>query len=391
MNSQSSEHVVIVGGAILGSFCAWSLRQQRFCGQITVVEKDASYQYCSTALSAACIRTQFATPLNIHMSLYGVDFLREIKTHFGTETEIGLVEDGYLILGSEPSVEQRRALIAMQQAEGADIVALSPSEMAERFPMLDLDGVGIGAYGQSGEGWFDAYSLMTGARRAARNLGVTYIEAEVTSFDTTSYGITGVVLADGQELRCDWCVLAAGAWSGGLMHNIGVDLPVVPRKRTVFSFRAPVDGKGMPMIFDTSGFWLRPEGHEFIGGIYPDADEDLNALGDFEPHHHLLENEFWPALATRIPAMEEMRLQNSWAGHYEINTLDHNAIIGPHGALKNLIFATGFSGHGVMHAPAAGRGVAEWIITGGFRTLDLSPFGWDRVAANRPLIETVVY
>lgn len=383
-------HVVIVGGAILGSFCAWALRNQGFTGKITVVEKDASYQFCSTALSAACIRLQFATPLNIHMSLYGVEFLRSVKTHFGKEAEIGYTEDGYLILGSEEHAAQRRALIEMQRKEGADIVALSPKEIEDRFPMVNIDGIGIAGFGQSGEGWFDAYSLMRGARAAARSQNVEYIEAEVVGFDRSSDSIDGVTLANGAALGCDWCVLAAGAWSGALAHSAGIDLPIFPKKRTVFNFKAPVDGQGLPMFFDTSGFWMRPEGHEFIGGIYPSPEEDTDADGDFEPHHHLMENEFWPALATRIPAMEELRLINSWAGHYEINTLDHNGVVGPHHELRNLIFATGFSGHGVMHAPAVGRGVAELITQGGYQTLDLSPLGWDRIRHNRPMLETVV-
>jgi len=164
----------------------------------------------------------------------------------------------------------------------------------------------------------------------------------------------------------------------------------VAKKRTVFNFKAPVEGKGLPMFFDTSGFWMRPEGHEFIGGIYPSADDDTDAQGDFEPHHHLMENEFWPALATRIPAMEELRLISSWAGHYEINTLDNNGIVGPHHTLANLIFCTGFSGHGVMHAPAAGRGVAEWITKGAYQTLDLAPLSWDRIHNNNPMIESIV-
>ncbi|MEM1236336.1 MAG: FAD-binding oxidoreductase [Pseudomonadota bacterium] len=386
----SKEHVVIVGGAILGSFCAWSLRDQGFDGKITVIEKDASYQFCSTALSAACIRLQFATPLNIHMSLYGVDFLRNVKTHFGAEAEIGFKEDGYLILGSEEHVEQRRRLIEMQQAEGADIVALSPAEIKAKFPIIDTDGIGIAGYGQSGEGWFDAYSTMRAARSAARREDVTYLEAEVVSFEYSSAQITGVTLANGDTVDCNWCILAAGAWSGALAHGLGIDLPVVPKKRTVFHFKSKVEGTGLPMFFDTSGFWMRPEGHEFIGGIYPGPDDDHDAYGDFEPHHNLMESEFWPALATRIPAMEELRLISSWAGHYEINTLDHNGILGPHHELKNLIFATGFSGHGVMHAPAIGRGVAEWITQGRYQTLDLGPLGWDRIHENRPMVETVV-
>ncbi|MFK7754341.1 MAG: FAD-dependent oxidoreductase [Sedimentitalea sp.] len=214
----SREHVVIVGGAILGSFCAWSLRDQGFVGKITVIEKDASYQYCSTALSAACIRLQFATPLNIHMSLFGVDFLRTVKADLGPDT----------------------------------------------------------------------------------------------------------------VLDCECCVLAAGAWSGALARTLDIDLPVVAKKRTVFNFTAPVDGSGLPMFFDTSGFWMLPKGHEFIGGIYPSPKDDTDAFGDFEPHHHLMENEFWPALVTRIPAMEELHLISSWAGHHENNTRDNNGIVGPH-------------------------------------------------------------
>ena len=310
--------------------------------------------------------------------------------HFGQEAEIGYVEDGYLILGSEKNVEQRRELIAMQQAEGADIIALDPAQIAEKFPMLDLDGIGIAGYGQSGEGWFDAYSLMRAARATARGLDVTYLEAEVSGFTQTADRITGVTFADGAILECDCCVLAAGAWSGALVKTLGIDLPVVPKKRTVFNFKAPVEGTGLPMICDTSGFWVRPEGQEFIGGIYPSPSEDHDAHDDFEPSHHLMENEFWPALATRIPAMEEMRLESTWAGHYEINTLDHNGIVGPHHILTNLIFATGFSGHGVMHAPAAGRGVAEWITTGSYQSLDLTPLSWDRIRENRPMVETIV-
>ena len=318
-------------------------------------------------------------------------FLRNVKTHLGSEVEIGYCEDGYLVLGAEDQVDASRSVIETAIAEGADVVALSPDEIKTRFPMIETDGIGIAGYGQSGEGWFDAYSLMRAARSAARAADVTYLEAEVTGFTSSGDSITSVALAGGQNILCDTCVLAAGAWSGTLAATIGIDLPVVPKKRTVFNFKAPVEGKGLPMIFDPSGFWMRPEHGKFIGGICPPADEDYDAMGDFEPHHHLMENAFWPALATRIPAMQDLRLINAWAGHYETNTLDQNGILGPHHALRNLIFATGFSGHGVMHAPAVGRGIAELITKGAYQTLDLSPLGWGRINDNRPMVETVVY
>ena len=387
----SGRHVVILGGAIMGSFSAWFLRKQGFAGRITVVEKDATYAFSSTARSAASIRTQFGTPSNIALSLFGVDFFRNVKAHFGPQADIGYRENGYLILGGPDVVTDRMAGVAMQQAQGADVVALTPEAVKTRFPYLNTDDIGIGTFGQTGEGWFDAWSLLSLTRSGARAQGVEYIEAEVAAILSTGDRITGVRLASGDTLACDLCVMAAGAASGRLMATLGVNLPVTPRKRTVFSFRAPVDGATFPMLFDRSGIWIRPEGKGFIGGIQPPADRDPDATGDYEPDHDLLQDPFWPLLAHRIPAMEQLRLDRAWAGHYEVNALDHNGVVGPHDQLSNLIFATGFSGHGVMHAPAVGRAVAEWIIGGRYATIDMVPLSWNRIRDNRPMIETVVY
>ena len=387
----SSDRVVIVGGAIIGSFAAWFLRKQGFAGTITVVEPDPTYEFSSTARSAASIRTQFGTPTNVALSLFGVDFFRNIKTHFGAGADIGYHEGGYLILGGPDVVDARLAGLALQQNAGADVVALTPAQVQTRFPYLNLDGIGIGTFGQSGEGWFDAWSLLALVRKSARDLGVGYVEAKASGLVAPGERVTGVTLASGATLPCDWCVNACGPASGKLAATIGIDLPVSPRKRTVFSFRAPVDPKGFPMLFDISGIWVRPESAGFIGGIQPPADQDPDATGDFEPHHHLLEDPFWPLLAARIPAMAELRLDRAWAGHYEVNALDHNGIVGPHHDLTNLIFATGFSGHGVMHAPAVGRAVAEWITQARYASIDLGPLGWNRIRDQQPMVETVVY
>ena len=387
----SSGRVVIVGGAIMGSFSAWALRQAGFTGTITVVEQDPSYQFSSTALSAASIRTQFGTPTNIHMSLYAAEMFRNIQAVFGEDADIGFREQGYLILGRPEETDARRAAAEMQRSHGADIQVLGPDELRTRYPGIQVDDIGVATWGARHEGWFDAWSLLATVRRAARQLGVDYVQATAQSFETDDASITGVVLADGQRLGCDVCVLAAGAWSGRLVHPLGIALPVVPKKRTVFSFKAPVRLDNFPMLFDTSGFWVRPEGDGYIGGIQPLPEHDPDADGDFEPQHGLMEDPFWPLLATRIPAMEALRPQRAWAGHYEVNTLDHNGVVGAHDTLKNLVFATGFSGHGVMHAPAVGRGVAELITHGGYRSIDLGPLGWDRIRSGTPLHETIVY
>ena len=384
------EHVVIVGGAIVGSFVAWSLREQGFRGRVTVIEKDPTYQLSSTALSAASIRTQFGTAVNVHMSLYGVEFFRAIKTHFGTGADIGFAENGYLILSDDEGADARRTGAEWQRAQGADIVVLEPDELARRFRFLNTDGIALGTFGQSGEGWFDAWSLLSLVRKSARDRHVTFIHSEVTGLRAEGFRVTGVCLHSGDVIDCDWCVNAAGPSSSSVVSDLGIDLPVSPRKRTVFCFKSPVDPAGFPMLFDPSGGWVRPEGEGFIGGIQPPEDRDGDASGDFEPDHDLLEEVFWPLIASRVPTMEQLRLERSWAGHYEVNALDHNGIVGPHHELANLIFATGFSGHGVMHAPAAGRGVAELVVHGGYRSLDLSPLSWDRVHDRRPLLETVI-
>lgn len=391
MSSANSARVVIVGGAIIGSFCAWSLRKAGFTGPITVVEKDASYQFSSTALSAASIRTQFGTATNIQMSLFGAHMFRNIKAVFGDEADIGYREKGYLILGGHDQVAERIEAVRMQRSHGADIRVLDPDELGVRFPGVNFDDVGIGTLGVQHEGWFDAWSLLSEVRRAARRLGVSYVEATANAFKTNGAKVTGVELSNGDALACDFCVLAAGALSGRLAASLGIELPVVPKKRTVFSFKTPFRSNDFPMLFDSSGIWVRPEGEGYIGGIQPPAEIDVDADGDFEPQHELMDELFWPLLARRIPAMEELRLNRAWAGHYEVNTLDHNGVVGAHDELGNLIFATGFSGHGVMHAPAVGRGVAELITAGEFRSIDMTPLGWARIRTSTPLFESIVY
>lgn len=383
--------VVIVGGAIVGSFTAYFLRELGFAGRITVVERDPTYARSSTALSAASIRTQFGCPVNIHMSLFGVELIRNLRAVFGPEADIGFQERGYLFLGLPDQVALRREAMEMQRAQGAEVVMMTPAETAARFPWLHVDDLGSATFGVRNEGWFDAWQWLSLVRRAARDRGAEYVTAEADTVVMRNGRVTGVRTTDGQVLPADWCVVAAGPGSGALMRRSGIALPVEPRKRTVFMVRAPLDGRGMPLLFDTSGAWLRPEGEGFICGIAPQADADPDATGDFEPAHELLEDVLWPALAHRIPALAELRVERTWAGHYEMNTLDHNGVIGPHDEVANLLFGTGFSGHGVQHAPATGRGIAELIVHGGYRAIDLSPLGYPRIRSRTALVETIVY
>ncbi|MBX9665453.1 FAD-binding oxidoreductase [Novosphingobium sp.] len=385
----TSPRIVIIGGGIIGSLTARALCREGLT-DVTVIERDPTYRFSSTALSAASIRTQFGCPVNVELSLYGAQFLKGVKAELGEDAEIDFVEGGYLILGDARTEAARREALAMQRGLGAMVEDFGPDACAAAFPWLSTDDIAIATLGRQNEGWFDAWSLLQAARRAAIAGEARFVQAEASGFITEGARITGV-RADGAIHPCDWVINAAGPGSGAVARLLGIDLPVRPRKRTVFQFKAPLAGAGMPMLFDISGAWMRPEGDGFIGGIQPDEANDPDADGDFEPDHALFEDRLWPLLAARVPALEQLRLVRAWAGHYEMCLFDHNGVIGPHPDMANLVFATGFSGHGVMHAPGTARGVAEWIAHGHYRTIDLSPLGFGRIAANRPMPESAIY
>ena len=380
--------VVIIGGAAVGSAVAYFLTHDlAFGGTIAVIERDPTYARASTTLSAASIRQQFSTPENIRMSQFGVVFFRELKERFGADADVGFREAGYLLLAGE----QGRAVLAsnhhVQMNEGADIALLDGPSLSEKFPWLNVDDLSAGAWGRSGEGWFDAHALLALLRKAARDKGATYIHGEVAELTRESDRIAQAVLADGRRIDCGVVVNAAGPQAGDVAAMAGVPLPVEPRKRSVFVVACREALPGMPLIVDTTDVWLRPEGQMFICGVSLDADADPRADGDFEVDYALFKEIVWPALAHRVPAMESLKLQRAWAGHYDFNTLDQNAIVGAHPELSNFYFANGFSGHGLQQSPATGRAIAELIVHGRFVALDLSVFCYARIAEGRPVHE----
>jgi FAD-dependent oxidoreductase domain-containing protein 1 len=352
---------------------------------VVVLEKDPTYQYASTTLSAASIRSQFSLPLNVRMSLFGAEFLEAMADR------VGLVRRAYLVLAGPEGEARLRANQNMQLAEGAEVALFDREQLAARFPWLNTQGLACATLGLLHEGWFDAYSLLRAVRADAIARGARYRHDEAVALDIAAGRVTSVHTASGERMTADHVVIAAGPASGSVAALAGIALPIEPRKRTVFMIRAPLDGAHMPLVFDTSGMWIRPEGDGFICGISPPTDSDHDATGDFDPDLHLLEDPLWPLLAHRIPALEQLRLQRAWAGHYDMCLLDHNAVIGPFPEIPNLIVASGFSGHGVQHGPATGRAVAELVRFGGYRSLDMSPLGYERVRDNMPMPESVVY
>ncbi|MDE2580267.1 MAG: FAD-binding oxidoreductase [Rhodospirillales bacterium] len=374
--------VVVIGGGIVGSCIACFLAGHR---DVVVLERDPTYRFASTTLSAASYRTQFSLPVNVRMSLFGASFLEAMAER------IGLVRRAYLVLAGPDGAAALAGNHAMQVAEGAEVALFGPSAIAERFPWLNPDGLACATLGLAHEGWFDAYLLLRAVREAAISRGARYVADAAVGLERAGGAIAAVQAAKAGRIAAGEVVIAAGRDAGRVAALADVVLPVVGRKRTVFVLRAPLAGTGLPLVFDTSGAWLRPEGEGFIGGIAPRPEADPDPGDDFDPDLDLLETTLWPALAHRIPALERLRMTRAWAGHYDMCLLDHNAVIGRHPEIANLVFAAGFSGHGVQHAPAAGRGVAELIRFGAYRTLDLSPLGYERVRDNRPMPEDEVY
>lgn len=392
-----SYDIVIIGGAVVGSSTAYWLSQKLGrAASVLVIERDSSYEFSSTALSTSAIRQQYSNPINVKISQFGIEFVRDFPERMAefypneALPDLGFREHGYLYCISPDGVGPARERVELQRSLGAHTVWLEPGALKDRFPWLNVDDLGGGAWGSKDEGWFDSMGMLNGLRRAARGSGIEYIDNAVTGLDLSGGKVTAVHLATGETVACGVVVNAAGPRAQQVAAMAGLEIPVAPYKRYsfVFASESPIPGR-MPNVIDLSGTFVRPEGELFLTGNTPLNDGPAD-YDDFKMHHEEFDDRIWPALWHRIPAFEALRVKQCWTGHYEYNMLDHNGIVGFHPEVTNFMFANGFSGHGLQQSPAVGRAVAELIVDGGFRTLDLSAFTYDRIPANEPFLEEAV-
>ncbi len=383
--------IIIIGGGVMGSATAYHLRHLGFEGSISVIEKDPLHRLGSTGLSAGGIRQQFGSSVNIQLSKYSIEFyenfskLLNIKDH---KIDIEFHQRGYLFLGDTKSwpILERRA--KLQKKHGVEVEILTPEDIKKLIPDIDTEGIIAGTYTPR-DGYLDPYAVMQGFELKAKELGVEYLTDEVTGINTHNGKITGVHTKEGKSYQTNTVVNAAGPWAGDLATLAGVNLPVKPLRRNIFvcqiSHQLPYQ---LPMTIDASGTYFR---HETGGRIMTGKSNPNEPFGyNFKLDKDWFLQEVWPDLATRMPLMEQIKLESGWAGLYEENTFDHNAIIGEHPHLKGFYLINGFSGHGMMQGPGASLALAELITTGKYQTIDATPLTYERFLRNEPHTEDAI-
>ena len=395
--SRASYDVILVGGAMYGAAIAWFLADNPdFDGSVLVVEMDPSYQFSSTAHTNSCMRQQFSQALNVRISQFAADYVKNFPAYMGGDPRVpqpALQSYGYLYLADTPAFAAHlKAAQGVQAAAGAGTQHMAVGDIAQAYPFYNLEDILAGNHNRVDEGYFDGTTLFDWWRRLARERGVEFCTNRVVTMATNPSGtrVESLTLATGEVLACGQVGNTSGPRAVETSRMVGLEIPVEPRKRYTFIFAAqhPLD-RDLPLTIDPSGVHMRSEGALYLAGCAPEEDTAV-AYDDFEMDPEIWEAKVWPILAHRIPQFAALKLTRAWAGHYAFNVFDQNAIIGPHSRVRNFLFANGFSGHGFQQAPALGRGLAEWITYGEFRTLDLRPLSYDRIERGEPFTEAAV-
>jgi len=380
--------VVIIGGGIVGSSIAYHLTEAG-CRTVLILEREAHQGKGSTGKSMGGVRAQFTTPVNIQMSLYSIPFYAHFDEQLGHPT--GYKAQGYLFVATRPShLEYLQTNQRLQKSLGLkDVRMVSKAEIVAMVPQLRSDDILGGSFCPS-DGFVDPYSAMIGFMKRAIDQGATLNKSsEVTDVLKRNGRVVGVATTRG-EVQAPVVVNAAGPWAAEIATLAGVDLPVKPLRRMLIPTE-PFDqvSHEIPMVIDmTNGFHFRPESRGFLLA-WNDPEETTGYKFDFDPE--FIEKVLVRA-ADRVPCFENLAVnpKRAWAGLYEMSP-DHHGIIGEFEESPGFYAANGFSGHGVMHAPATGKIVAD-LITSGKTTVvnDVSVLSPSRFKTGKLLHETAL-
>ena len=386
MNTKTYD-VVIVGGGIIGSASAYYLMKADPTLKLTVIERDSSYSRSSTTLSMSNVRIQFSLKENIQISQHTFQILERFEDEMAVgdnRPKVYFHRDGNLFLVDSENQATAEKAFRLQKELGCRIEWWSAQKIQQRFPLYETGKMIGGTYGPD-DGYFDAYAMLMGYKAKARSLGARYIDNEVVEVMSATGRINGVGLASRERIHTNCIVNCAGAWAAQVAATAGVNLPVEPVKRQVFTLDTAVKPQGsLPLTVLPSGLYFRTEtgGVILLGKSMAEDPVGYEFSWDDKRFMEIL----WPELAEFVPAFDRLKLVRGWAGLYAVNTLDGNAILGEWPEVKGLYLANGFSGHGLQQAPAVGRYLSELILKQPL-SLDLTVFHPDRILDQKPINE----
>ena len=398
MNTASDDRrhadVVIVGGGVVGSSIALHLRRDGFHGRVVVVERDPTYRRASSALATGGLRQQYGSTLNVQMARFSLEFYKRFDAELVTPTHtprVWLRQRGYLFLANAGNAARLETRFARMREAGANVERWNVARLREALPDAMLEDIEFAIFGPE-DGYFEPHEVLAGTRAAAEHAGVDYVTAEVVGVERSGGRASGVVVRQNArseyEISAPVVVNAAGTWAAQIGAMVGVTIPISPVRQT--SFRAALPRTWpyrFPMVFDPDGTHWRHDdarGHDEADRIVLGRSKMDEVPGEnFEPEGRRFETELAPSLYRRVPAMQPLEVVQCWAGLYEM-TPDQNALLGEHPALPGFVIAAGFSGHGVMMAPATGAAVSQLIREGRCTKFDVRPLAPDRFDRGEP-------
>jgi glycine/D-amino acid oxidase-like deaminating enzyme len=387
--AQTAE-VVIIGGGIIGASIAYHLLQDGLTGRILVIERDSTYARAATPMSMGGVRQQYSVPCNIAMARYGVVFYErfdEVMAGAWGTPQAHFHQRGYLILMHPTTQAALRRRYDLQRQLGVEVTLLSPEDVRELVPHLNVEEITGGVYGYR-DGYLNPRGALQGFVERSRELGCTWVQDDVIGFGPAGNQTMSVQLQHRGTITTPALVIAAGAWTRQLAALAGIDLPVLPVRRQACYVTLPtVLGYKFPMILDrvrdiSFRHDTETDDHLQITRTIRDEPPGFNFDWDAEA----FSTHIAPVLRHYLPTCGEMQLQRGWAGHYGV-TPDENPILGPHPEYPRLFMAIGFSGHGLMLAPATGKMLSEFVRLGHAATLDGQPYRLERFATGDLIVD----
>ena len=379
--------IVVIGGGAIGAAVAYYVKSADPGIGVTVIERDPTYELASTPRASGGIRRLFALPENIELSQYSIDFFETFPDTMsvdGVPAEVGFKKNGYLFIVPPSDRDVLKRNFDTQQRLGCNVHWLEPDELKQQFPSMNVADLGAAVHSPD-DGWLDPHSVLMGFRNKAKALGAQFVADEVVGLVRNGSSVTAAVLKSSERIEASHFVNAAGAWAKDICAMLDIIVPIEPLRRFEHYFESQEPIEPLPYLKDPQRLAFRPEGKGYSGGV-PTLAEPRGY--NFDVDRDYFENAVWPILAHRFPQFERTRCFRTMPGLYDQNDFDGNVIIGP-GAdgLGNFHLLSGFSGHGLMHAPGCGRAMAELLLTGSFQTIDLTRFGWQRLLDGTPIRE----